>query len=173
MHIANITRPKRTPRTKMLGLGLALLFCSALGMAQEKTINWLTFEQLEDSLSIKPKKVFIDFYADWCAYCKKMDKAAFTDPEVVAVLNENFYALKMDAETTQEITFGGDTFTNKEVGKKRNPTHEIPLLLASRENYPFSLPAIVILNEQFEVIQRHFEYLSPKKMRKTLIQSSF
>ncbi|MEM8928298.1 MAG: thioredoxin domain-containing protein, partial [Bacteroidota bacterium] len=49
---------------------------------QENTVNWIGFEQLEDSLNIKPKKVFINFYADWCAYCKKMDKAAFKDPKV-------------------------------------------------------------------------------------------
>ncbi len=168
MRISNITRGNTSAGLKTLWLGLMLLFSTNQGIAQEETIHWLTFEQLEDSLSLKPKKVFIDFYADWCAYCKKMDKAAFKDPKVVALLNENFYAVKMDAETTDDITFGGDIFTNKELGKKRNPTHDIPLLLASRENYPFSLPAMVILNEKFEVTERYFEYLSPKKLKSIL-----
>ena len=147
----------------------SLLFCLfGVVKAQESTVQWISFAQLEDSLAVRPKKVFIDFYADWCVYCKKMDKAAFKDPQVVAKLNSDFYAIKMDAESTAEIHFGGDTFTNKEVGKKRNPTHEIPLLLASRENYPFSLPAIVVLNENFEITDRSFEYLSPKKLYRLL-----
>lgn len=53
---------------------------------QEK-INWLTFEQLEDSLRLAPKKVFIDFYTDWCTYCKKMDKKVFTDAAVITTIN--------------------------------------------------------------------------------------
>ncbi len=144
------------------------LFSFYRGKAQENNIRWLSFEQLEDSLSLKPKKVFVDFYADWCAYCKKMDKAAFKDSKVISRLNSEYYAVKMNAETTDTIRFGGETFFNKQKGKKRNPTHEIPLLLASRENYPFSLPAMVVLNEKFEVINRYFEYLSPKQLYKAL-----
>ena len=136
--------------------------------AQEKNINWLSFEQLEDSLAAKPKKVLIDFYADWCVYCKKMDKVAFRDSDVVSKLNTEYYAVKMDAETTDTILFGGGEYTNKQLGKSRRPTHEIALLLASREGYPFSLPAVVILNEKFEITARYFEYMSPAKLKKAL-----
>lgn len=144
------------------------LFFTCTCHSQRATINWLDFEQLEDSLAIRPKKVFIDFYADWCAYCKKMDRAAFRDEGVVAQLNNNYYAVKMNVESKDTIAFGGDTFYNRELGKKRNPTHEIPLLLASREGSPFSLPAIVILNEEFQMSERYFEYIPPKAMLEIL-----
>lgn len=147
---------------------LVMFTCVLKGTAQNNSINWLSFEQLEDSLAVGPKRVFIDFYADWCAYCKKMDKAAFRDPRVVSRLNTEYYAVKMNAEATDTIIFGGESFSNKQLGKKRNPTHEIPLLLASRENHPFSLPAIVILNQNFEVTERYFEYLSPKQLLEAL-----
>ncbi|WP_299533175.1 thioredoxin family protein [Ulvibacterium sp.] len=145
-----------------------MLLFSCPARAQENHINWLSFEQLEDSLATQPKKVFIDFYADWCAYCKKMDKAAFRDSRVISKLNNDYYAVKMNAETTDTIVFGGETFVNNQLKKKRNPTHEIPLLLASRENYPFSLPAIIVLNQKFEVTERYFEYLSPMQMLEAL-----
>lgn len=150
-----------------LWFGYCLFFIGACH-SQRATINWLDFEQLEDSLAIRPKKVFIDFYADWCAYCKKMDRAAFRDEGVVAQLNSNYYAVKMNVESKDTIAFGGDTFYNRELGKKRNPTHEIPLLLASREGSPFSLPAIVILNEEFQMSERYFEYIPPKAMLEIL-----
>ncbi len=162
-----------TIRTRFL-LGIALLLMTLLSptvsLAQEKEIQWLSFEQLEDSLNIKPKKVFINFYADWCTYCKKMDQAAFQDSKVISKLNAEYYAVKMNAESADSIQFGGELFTNKQLGKTRNPTHEIPLLLASRKNQPFSLPAMVLLNEKFEISDRYFVYLSPKQLHDILKQ---
>ena len=150
------------PSRSLLVLAIFLFTTKAVG--QDTAINWLDFEQLEDSLRLKPKKVFIDFYADWCAYCKKMDRAAFRDPEIISVLNRDYYAVRMNAESTDTIVFGGERYINREVGKKRKPNHEIPLMLASRENYPFTLPAIVILDEKFAITARYFEYMSPKQL---------
>ena len=52
------------------------------GQSKEK-INWISFNQLNDSLQVNPKKVFVDFYADWCVYCKEMDRTTFQDAEVI------------------------------------------------------------------------------------------
>lgn len=141
---------------------------AAVTNAQNEKINWISFEQLENSLAVKPKKVFISFYADWCSYCKKMDKVAFKNSEVIRKLNTSYYAVKMDAEFKESLTFDGKEFINEQVGKNRRPTHQIPLLLASRKNKPFSLPATIILDENFKVIVRRFEYLSTKKMLRLL-----
>ena len=116
---------------------------SVKGQSKEK-INWISFNQLNDSLKTQPKKVFVDFYADWCLYCKEMNRTTFQDDLVIKELNENYYAVKMNIETEEEITFGGQTFVNKRA-KKMNPVHEIALLLASRKNKPFSpsqIPAV-------------------------------
>lgn len=150
-------------------------FCFFLGFlsggklhAQKEQINWISFEQLDDSLAVKHKKVFISFYADWCSYCKKMDKVAYQDPKVISILNKEYYAVKMNAESTDTIVFEGKKFYNAELGKKRNPTHQIPLLLASRKGYRFSLPATIVLDEQFQVIKREFQYISARKMARVL-----
>ena len=66
--------------------------------AQKEQVNWISFEQLEDSLNVKPKKILISFYADWCSYCKKMDKVAYQDEKVISILNKDYYAVKMNAE---------------------------------------------------------------------------
>lgn len=136
--------------------------------AQNTKINWISFEQLEDSLKENPKKVFISFYADWCLYCKKMDKVAFRDKDVIRILNTDYYAIKMNAESKDTIIFEGEKYMNKQLGKKRRPTHEIPILLASRKNKSFTLPVTLILNENFNVEKRFFEYLSPKQLLSVL-----
>lgn len=148
----------------------SLVLASYSGYSQQEDINWLSFDELEDSLAIHPKKVFIYFHADWCAYCKKMDHVAFQDARIIAKLNQDYYAVKMNVETKDTLQFGGAFFYNTEIGKKRNPTHDIPLLLASRKGRPFSLPATIVLDTKFHVLSRYFEYISPKKMLNILFE---
>ncbi len=153
---------------KVLCLGFVLGLAILKSDAQNQSINWMSFESLEDALQTTPKPVLVYFYTDWCQYCKKMDRVAFRNVEVISQINNDYYAVKMNAETTEEINFGGETFSNQEIGLKRNPTHEIALALGSRENIPFSLPVIILLDNNFKVKNRVFEYVSPKKLRALL-----
>ncbi|MDT0642085.1 thioredoxin family protein [Zunongwangia sp. F363] len=148
---------------------LIFTFFSLLCFGQKKgEINWLNFEQLEDSLQAKPKKTFIYFYADWCVYCKKMERNAFRNPAVTEKLHSNYYAVKMNAESTDTIHFDGQKFYNLQAETQRNGIHAIPLLLASRKNREFSLPAILVLDENFKVKDRKFEYLTSEKLKKLM-----
>ncbi|TLP82376.1 DUF255 domain-containing protein [Maribacter sp. ACAM166] len=133
----------------------------------EKAVHWLDFGQLEDSLKTNPKKVFIDFYADWCGPCIRMQKEVFTDKKIIALLNKEYYAVKMNVETTDTITFGNEKFTNERINK-RNPVHQIPLLMGRQKNKPFSLPALVLLDEKFNATARYFQYLNVEQLSKIL-----
>lgn len=152
---------------KYLTLFISLFLCIQSNAQQTKSVNWLTFEQLEDSLAKNPKKVFIDFYTGWCTYCRKMDKKVFTKLEVIKVLNQDYYAVHFDAESTSEIVFGGHTLINNQIGKTRNPIHQIAQLLALRKGQ-FTAPTLVILDKDFKVTARYFEYMDSKQLLKAL-----
>ncbi|MGB3774528.1 MAG: thioredoxin family protein [Leeuwenhoekiella sp.] len=144
---------------------LLLFFGNYSAEAQKKEeINWLNWNQLENALEETPKPVFLFFEADWCVYCKKIEREVFTKASVITTLNKQYYALKMDAESTENIAFDGVIFTNEQARTQRNGIHELPLLLASREGVPFSLPATVILDKQFSVQQRVFEYYTSAQL---------
>ncbi|MEM9326320.1 MAG: thioredoxin family protein [Bacteroidota bacterium] len=147
---------------------VVLLYLCAPSHAQvEKTVQWLTFEQLEDSLAQQAKPVFIDFYTDWCTYCRKMDKVVFTKPQVVKTLNTDYYAVRFDAETEQEVTFGGRQFVNDQIRVSRQPVHQIAQLLALRDG-GFTPPTMVVLDKEFNVAARYFEYMDSKKLLRAL-----
>lgn len=125
---------------------------------EPEKINWITFEQLEDSLKVNPKKVFIDFYADWCKLCKEMQKNVFTETEVIETLNKEYYSVRMNVESSDTIVFGGQTYVNERL-ERRNPVHQIPLLMATQQDKPFSLPAMIFLDENFIATERYFQYI--------------
>ncbi len=153
---------------RVISIIAASFFLYAPVSAQEtESVRWLSFEQLEDSLAVQPKKVFIDFYTDWCVYCRKMDQVVFTKPEVMAALNEAYYAVRFDAETESVVNFGGQQLINDQVGQSRNPLHQIAQLLALREGQ-FSAPTFVILDEDFKVTARYFEYMPSKRLLRAL-----
>ncbi|HEX7367503.1 MAG TPA: thioredoxin family protein [Pelobium sp.] len=139
--------------------------------AQKKNvkINWISFSALNDSLKANPKPVFVIFYADWCSLCKQMERSTFEDKRIVELLNRNYYAVKMNVETKDTIIFGNQTFINKRI-KKVNPIHDIALLMASRKNRPFSLPAIVLLDDKFIAKARYFQFLDAEAMDKILLE---
>jgi thioredoxin-related protein len=148
-------------------LGILLLLCTSLRAQDAGSVHWLSFEALEDSLAVQPKKVFIDFYTDWCSYCRKMDKKVFTNPEVIELLNEEYYAVRFNAESEKMITFSGQQLVNDQIGRFRTPIHQIARLLALREG-KFVAPTLVILDETFRVTSRYFEYMDSQSLLKAL-----
>ena len=96
-----------------------------------------------------------------------MQKEVFTDTLIIDLLNKDYYAVKMNVETQDTISFGKQVFINKRLNK-RNPIHQIPLLMARQKNKPFSLPALVFLDEKFQAKARYFQYLNVKQLSKIL-----
>ena len=116
---------------------------------QPEKINWLTLEEADKLRQKQPRKILIDVYTDWCGWCKRMDATTFRDPKLISYINENYYAVKLDAEQKEPITVGGKTYEfDPSVG--RRGVHKIAQeLLQDKMSYP----TIVFLDERMNMIQ--------------------
>ncbi len=72
--------------------------CFALLAYGQGNVQWITWEEAMELSKTEPRKIVVDVYTDWCGWCKKMDKATFQDEEIVEYINENYYAIKFNAE---------------------------------------------------------------------------
>src|SRR5690606_4382796 len=71
---------------------------------ENKKINWVSIEEAERLTKEAPRKIFVDVYTDWCGWCKRMDATTFTDEAVVDYVNEHYYAVKLNAESKENIS---------------------------------------------------------------------
>ncbi len=76
--------------------------------------QWITLDKALKLAKTNHKKVLIDFGADWCGYCKKMDKEVFPNKQVQSLLNKYFYTVKIDVESKDQVAFRGKTYTKGE-----------------------------------------------------------
>ncbi len=74
------------------------LFISVATFAQGIEFLHDDFDGALKQAAAEEKLVFVDFYTDWCAPCKMMSRNVFTDAGIGKYYNNNFVAVKANAE---------------------------------------------------------------------------
>lgn len=144
---------------------IVLLAFIILGISQinaQKKINWMTMDEALTAQKETPKKIFMDVYTLWCGPCKMLDKNTFSDKNVIKFINENYYAVKFNAEGTEEINYQDFKYTNpnyQEGRKGRNATH----FFADALNIT-GYPSLAFFSEDGVIIQAITGYKTPEQL---------
>lgn len=141
---------------------LLLLILFAVGYVNAQEINWMTMNEALAAQQENPKKIFMDVYTTWCGPCKLMDRNTFSSKDVIDYINDNYYAVKFNAEGTEEVTFEDFTYTNpnyQEGRKGRNTTHFFADALKLR-----GYPSLVFFGSDGVLIQAIPGYKTPSQL---------
>jgi thioredoxin-related protein len=150
-----------TTMKKLKIILLLILLTSVASFAQE--IKWVSLEKALELQKKNPKKIIMDAYTNWCGPCKMLDKNTFQNPDVAKYINQNYYAVKFNAEGNETIKFDGKTFTNpdykEELVNRRNGIHQLTYYLKIN-----SYPTIVYFDEKGNLLTAVIGYKTPQEI---------
>ena len=139
---------------------LVFLF-SIDSLSQE--IKWISLEDAVYLQEASPRNILIDVYTNWCGPCKSLDRITFSNKSVIKYINDNFYAVKFNAEGNDVINFKGYEFTNPNYNpsksNRRNSSHQLTRSLGVS-----AYPTIVFLDKSSNLVHRLRGYQSPRQI---------
>lgn len=84
----------------------AILIVTGILMAAnkpEKSIKWYTdFNKASKDARKYAKPMLVDFYTDWCGWCKKLDSETYTDSRVIDA-SRKFVNVKVNGDKIPEL----------------------------------------------------------------------
>lgn len=92
---------------KKLTLLSIAIFCMVLvGLSTTSAsdeINWHAYAEGLALAKQEGKKIFVHFYADWCAYCEKMENETLKNSAVIDYLNQNFIPVRVNSDKDRDL----------------------------------------------------------------------
>ena len=60
-----------------------------------------SYDEALEKAKKEKKSIMVDFYAEWCGWCKVLDKKVYSQKEIGDYLNVKCINMKMDGDTTE------------------------------------------------------------------------
>lgn len=122
---------KKVLRSLLL-IPLVVAMNLAFTTTKEK-VNWISLKELQSAYSKQAKPIIIDVYTGWCGWCKVMDKETYSNQKVADYINENYYAVKFDAESIEPVILNSIQYHFN----SSNRVHDLAMyLLNGQVGYP-------------------------------------
>lgn len=120
-------------------------------------VLWLPMEDAIRLAKKKKKKIIVDVYTDWCGWCKIMDKNTYARKRIIRFINENFYAVRFNAESRDSVNVMGQAYGYM-------PNSRVHGLAYSLLDGSMEYPSTVFLDDNINLLTIIPGYIQPEKM---------
>ncbi len=111
---------------------------SQAGDPHNGLVKWITIEKALELNKASQKPILLDFYTDWCGWCKHMMKTTYSEADLAEYINTYFYPVKFNAEGKDTITYLGQVYKPTSAAPKAPHEFAIMMLQGSL-SYPTTL----------------------------------
>lgn len=132
--------------------------------SENSAVNWITFDEAYIKCKKNPRPIMIDIYTTWCGPCKMMSNQTFNNPQIAKYINDNFYAVKFDAESKDSVKFDKYIFVSSDNSNPKAPHQFAASILDNQLAYP----SIVFLNNQIQRLDILKGFMPPKSFEPIL-----
>jgi len=91
-------------------IAIAVLIFTTSDLFAGGGVKWHSFDEGLVKAKKENKFVLVDFYTDWCGWCKKMDSDTYANSEVIKYLDSHFILVKLNPEKDGDVTFQGQKY---------------------------------------------------------------
>ena len=140
---------------KFLCVSFFLLSISAFSQGEAKTeIQWLSIEKAENFAAKYKNDMLVFFFRNGCPECKKMKAETLKNPEIIKLINENFFPVMLNGRTKDTITYNGVAYYNQQTEEQgKNFRHDLYHELVVGGKHQYVYPYIVIINGEHQNIK--------------------
>lgn len=118
-------------------------------------VSWMKFNDAFEIARRENKKILVDVYTNWCGWCKKMDREVYPSEPVTRILGASFVAVKLNAESSDRITFRGEELTEEQFAQAAGVTGYPATLFLDSEGTPITLVPGFHPSDRFSTILRY------------------
>lgn len=125
-------------------------------------VNKIVEKNIKKDKVKEDKLIIVDFYTDWCGWCKRLDSDTYSNAEVANLMNTLFYPVKFDAEGRDSVQFANKTYAF--IPRGTRGTNAFAIEMATRSNGKIGYPTITIISPMGEKIAVEAGYKDAAKM---------
>ena len=156
---------------KQLVVVLFLLFSfSSFSQGEAKTeIQWLSIEKAENFAAKYKNDMLVFFFRNGCPDCKRMKAETLKNPEIIKLINENFFPVMLNGRTKDTIIYNGVAYYNQQpIEHGKNFRHDLFHELVEAIKGQYYYPYIVIIDGEHKKISSLPGFFPKERLQRRL-----